>query len=212
QAERDRERAQMRDARMNVEVATLQLSEGYDLKLKELQADRDELADQAQQLDLEIRSLHESHLQDFLAFRRWHCDSLELILISPQMLRCAFQGWRQLSAAQAQQLQRRALVRRALHAATAHSPVQKRAALAAWRSALLARHKAQAAQRALQASQERHAFGAAQVLRRSCFWNWKLQAIRPVQEVPWALAQARERAARPCDRGPDLRSCWETWA
>ncbi|CAJ1344700.1 unnamed protein product, partial [Effrenium voratum] len=69
----------------------------------------------------------------------------------------------------AQQLQRRALVRRALHAATAHSPVQKRrsdggAALAAWRSALLARHKAQAAQRALQASQERHAFGAAQVL------------------------------------------------
>lgn len=216
QAEQEKERAQVHDARLNVEAATSQLLDGIDSKIGSLEADRSGLSEQVEQLELEIKNIHEAHLEDIKAQRRWHAESVEQTLDATSFcgfLTClCFRAWRNLLQDQASVRQRRAMCHRATESFCGTSHVAlKRAFLGAWRNALHQREQQRSFQTILRRAFQRCDSFTPEVLRRSSFVAWKLQTFTPTKALAWETIQkARKRAANAA-HSELLRSCLQWW-
>lgn len=216
QAEQEKERAQVHDARLNVEAATSQLLNGIDTKIGSLEADRSGLSEQVEHLEMEIHHIHEAHLEDIQAHRRWHAESIEQTLeaASPSafMALVSFRAWRNLLQDQASVRQRRAMCHRATESFCGTSHVAlKRAFIGAWRNALQQIQQQRRSQTILRRALQRCDALAPEVLRRSSFLAWKLLTFTPTKALAWETIQnARKRVAD----GPPrelLRSSFQWW-
>lgn len=216
QAEQEKERAQVHDARLNVEAATSQLLDGIDSKIGSLEADRSGLSEQVEQLELEIKHIHEAHLEDIKAQRRWHAESVEQTLDATSFcgfLTClCFRAWRNLLQDQASVRQRRAMCHRATESFCGSRDVAlKRAFLGAWCNALQQRQQQRSFQTILRRAFQRCDSFTPEVLRRSSFVAWKLQTFTPTKALAWETIQkARKRAANAA-QSELLRSCLQWW-
>eukprot|EP00434_Breviolum_minutum_P039008 symbB.v1.2.034619.t1/scaffold4497.1/size38912/1 len=213
-AEQEKERAQVHDARLN--AATSQLLNGIDTKIGSLEADRTGLSEQVEHLEMEIHHIHEAHLEDIQAHRRWHAESIEQTLeaASPSafMALVCFRAWRNLLQDQASVRQRRAMCHRATESFCGTSHVAlKRAFIGAWRNALQQIQQQRRSQTILRRALQRCDALAPEVLRRSSFLAWKLLTFTPTKALAWETIQkARKRVAD----GPPrelLRSSFQWW-
>ncbi|CAE7233614.1 unnamed protein product [Symbiodinium natans] len=221
-AERENDRNLMRDARENVEVATNRLSEGYELRLIQVDADRAVLAEQVRQLEMEIRNLHGNHLQDIQAHRGWHSNALDALFEMggvetawmAAMARLTLRAWKQLLHGKEDCHRRRCLSGKVAARHVQETDLQaKRALWAAWRSVAL--HHAQRHRSAGAVAQALARASAGESMRRGAFAAWRL-AVHPLRgsarkamvSMRLAAVQHRQRAAQRDFR----RSCWEIWA
>ncbi|CAK9069286.1 unnamed protein product [Durusdinium trenchii] len=216
QAEREKERAHVQDARLNVEVATGQLLEGYDTKLFQLEADRSDLSEKVYQLEMEIKNLHAGHLEDIQAHRSWHVECLNHMLevtSGCNFLACvSFRAWRNLLQQKAAACQRRSLCHRTALAFCETSRMRlKRAFWRAWCSAWEQVQQQRRSQQVLLRAMTSWDRQAPEVLRRSSFLAWRLQTFSPTKAFAWqTIEKARQRAATAPEKEL-LRSYWHLW-
>eukprot|EP00439_Symbiodinium_sp_Y106_P047735 s4456_g6.t1 len=153
-AGREHDRNVMRDARENVEAATNRLSEGYEVRLAQLDADRAALAEQVCQLEMEIQNLHGNHLQDeavkwlalpcvpggsFCAARMQAAAAVTLPDEPQEMMlqakRALWAAWRSAAVRRAQHRRSAGAVTKAL-ARLSDGESRRRGAFVAWRMAV----------------------------------------------------------------------------
>ncbi|CAE7877256.1 unnamed protein product [Symbiodinium necroappetens] len=216
QASREHDRNVMRDARENVEAATNRLSEGYEVRLAQLDADRAALAEQVCQLEMEIQNLHGNHLQDIQAHRSWHSSALDTLFETrgSELACLAMRAWRELLRGKDAGGRRRHLAGRVTARHVQEIMLQaKRALWAAWSSAAVRRAQHRRSAGAVTKAVARLSDGESR--RRRAFVAWRM-AVHPLRgSAQKALAHARLATVQHRQQAAHRefqRSCWDIWA